>query len=97
MTNDWQQARDTNAEYESAVASYNQSPNSQVKQTAITLKSTFCISLFSIKETKLISIDQATDHNPEYEPSSIYDGMDNENQEDTKAHDNTYDNMYEDN
>ena len=75
MTNDWQQARDTNAEYESAVASYNQSPNSQVKQTAITQKSIFFNSPFSIKDTKSSNIDQATDQNPDYEPSSIYDSM----------------------
>ena len=27
------------------------------------------------KDTKLSSIDQATDQNPDYEPSSIYDSM----------------------
>ena len=57
----------------------------------------FCLIALLYQDTKLISIDQATDHNPEYEPSSIYDSMDNENKENTKAHDNTYDNMYEDN
>ena len=70
-----EQVRDTNPEYESDVASDNHSPNSQVKQTAITQKSIFFISLFSIKDTKLSSIDQATDQNPDYEPSSIYDSM----------------------
>ena len=77
----------------------------QVITTLPTLRSSKChyseIHFFHLtifyKGTKLSNIDQATDHNPEYEPSTIYDSMDNENKEDTKAQDNTYDNMYEDN
>ena len=37
---------------------------------------------------------QAADQNPDYEPSSIYDGMYEDNQA-TDSHDDTYDHMYE--
>ena len=77
----------------------------QVKTTLPTLRSNklpkirffhFHLTIF-YKYTKLSRIDQATDQNPDYEPSSIYDSMYEDNQEDTKAHDNTYDTMNEDN
>ena len=45
---------------------------------------------------KLVITEQAADQNPDYEPSSIYDSMGEDNQA-TDCHDNTYDNMYEDN
>ena len=44
---------------------------------------------------KLVITEQAADQNPDYEPSSIYDSMGEDNQA-TDSHDNTYDIMYED-
>ena len=38
--------------------------------------------------------EQAADQNPDYESSSIYDGMYEDNQA-TDSHDDTYDHMYE--
>ena len=45
-------------------------------------------------QLKIIHYEQATDRNPDYEPSSIYDGMYEDNQA-TDSHDDTYDHMYE--
>ena len=48
------------------------------------------------KDKNIFITEQAADQNPDYEPSSIYDSMGEDNQA-TDCHDNTYDNMYEDN
>ena len=48
------------------------------------------------KDNKIFITEQAADQNPDYEPSSIYDTMYEENQEGDNQ-DNTYDSMYEDN
>ena len=47
------------------------------------------------KDKKIFITEQVTDENPDYEPSSIYDSM-HENNQATDGYDNTYDNMYED-